>query len=81
MEDKDVIQVNNDMAIINEVAEDFLHDSLESSWGIAETECHNEGFIEAEFGFEGSFPFFSFFNADTIVSPSNIEFHEVSCRT
>ena len=81
MEDEDVVQVNNDKAIINEVAKDFLPDSLENSWGIAETKCYDEGFVEAKFGFEGHFPFISFLDANIIVSPLNVEFCEVSCGT
>ena len=77
MEDEDVIEVDNDMTSINKVHKYFFHDSLEGCGGVAEPKHHDQGFKEAELCLKGSFPFVPFFDADVVISPSDIQFCEV----
>ena len=46
----------------------MVHEGLESWWGIAETEKHDCGFIEAEGSDEHSFPLIFLLNANVVVT-------------
>ena len=47
VEEKDIIKVDNEMAFIDKVREDGVHEGLEGSRGIAEAEGHDKGFEKA----------------------------------
>jgi len=36
MKDKDIIKVNDNMALVKEVLEDVIHEGLKGCWGIAD---------------------------------------------
>ena len=54
----------------------MVHEGLESQWGIAETEKHDCGFIEAKRSNECSLPLIFFMNMNIVITPSDIEFGE-----
>ena len=53
-------------------------ESLKSAGGIAESEEHDGWFKQSERGDECSFPLIFLTNTDIVVTPANVEFHEVS---
>ena len=61
--DEDVIKVDGDINI-EEVAEDVIHESLESSWSIGQSEGHNKPFKRSIASPECHLPFITFRNAD-----------------
>ena len=54
----------------------MIHEGLEGWWGIAETEKHDCGFIEAEGSDKCSFPLIFLSNVNVVITPSHIEFGE-----
>ncbi len=44
MKDEDIIQVNDNMALVKEVFEDVIHEGLKGGWGIAKAKGHDKGF-------------------------------------
>ena len=50
----------------------MVHEGLESQWGIAETEKHDCGFIEAKGSDERSFPLIFLSNVNVVVTPSYV---------
>ena len=76
-EDEDIVQVNNHYTLGDEVFEDPVHHSLESSWTISQTKEHNKWFVESSVSLECGFPFITFFHPDVIETPSDIKFSEV----
>ncbi len=44
MKDEDIIKVNDNMALVEEVFEDVIHEHLKGCQGITEAKGHNEGF-------------------------------------
>ena len=44
MKDEDIIKVNDNMALVEEVFEDVIHEGLKGCWGITEAKGHDEGF-------------------------------------
>ena len=75
---KDVVKVNNEVVLINEVGKDGVHKGLEGSRGVTKAKGHDKGFKEAEFTFEGSFPFVTFLDTNVVITPSNIKFGEIA---
>src|ERR1700758_5633805 len=51
-EDEDIVQINHHHTFRDEVFEDPVHHSLESSWTIGQTKEHNEWFIETSVSLE-----------------------------
>jgi hypothetical protein len=47
---------------------------LEGGWGVGESEEHNGWFKQAFVGDEGCLPFVSFFDANVVVAPTDVEF-------
>ena len=76
-EDEDIVQINHHHAFGDEVFENSIHHSLESSQTIGQTKEHNKWFVETSVSSECSFPFITFFHPDIIEAPLDIEFSEV----
>ena len=74
--DEDVIHIDNNPPFIDKVLEYVVHHCLECGQGIAESKKHDGGFVEATRGFECCFPLITIFDADIVVSPSDIELGE-----
>ncbi|KAF9801213.1 hypothetical protein IEO21_10177 [Rhodonia placenta] len=57
----------------NEIMEDVVHHRLEGRGGIGEAEEHHQGFVQSPVSYKGHLPFVTGFDADVVVSPSDIE--------
>ncbi|KAF9804966.1 hypothetical protein IEO21_09270 [Rhodonia placenta] len=53
--------------------EDVIHHRLEGRRGIGEAEEHHQGFVQSPVSYEGRLPFFTGFDPDVVISPSDIE--------
>ena len=71
--DEDVIEVDNDTDI-EKVAEDVVHETLEGCGGIGKSEGHHQPFKQAIANVEGSLPFFTFCDANKVVSVMKVDF-------
>jgi hypothetical protein len=49
---------------------------LEGGWGVSKAEKHDGGFEEAFWGEERGLPFIPLFNANIVISPSDVELGE-----
>jgi hypothetical protein len=63
--------------VIDEVAEDAIHEGLKGSGGVTEAKGHDEGLIETKSAFKGSFPFIAFPDLDVVITPSYVELGEI----
>ena len=61
--DEDVVKVDGNINV-EEVAEDVIHESLESGWSIGQSERHNKPFEGSIASLECRLPFITFRNAD-----------------
>ena len=61
--DEDVVKVDGDINV-EEVAEDVIHESLESGRSIGQSEGHNKPFKRSVASLECHLPFITFCNAD-----------------
>lgn len=77
-EDEDVVQVDGYLSFGDEIREYGVHEGLESSGGVGETEEHDLRFEETLVGGESSFPFIAFLDSDVVVTPSYVELGEVA---
>ena len=71
--DEDIIEVDNDTNI-EEVAENVIHEVLESGVGICKSERHNEPFKRTIVSMESGLPFFTISNTNEVVSMSVVDF-------
>jgi hypothetical protein len=46
---------------------------LECSWSVTEAKGHDQGFIEAGVALKSGFVFIALFDADVVISPTDIE--------
>ena len=76
-EDKDIIQVDHYNAFCDQLLEDAIHHCLEGGWSIGQPKEHDQGFIEATICPEGCYPLVSFFHANIIEPPADVEFSEI----
>ena len=76
--DKDIIEIYTDNAFVDQISENVVHHHLECGGTVSEPKKHYQGFIEAPIHAEGSLPLVTFFDADIVVTPSNIKFREIS---
>ena len=74
VEEEDVIEVDYEVVCVDEVLEDGVHKGLEGCGSVAKAEGHDCGFKKALFALEGGFPFVALFDANVVVSPSDVEF-------
>jgi hypothetical protein len=58
-----------------------IHHHLESGWRVGKAEEHDCGLKKSLWGEESSLPFVPLFDADIIVSPSDIKFSEQGAPT
>src|SRR5258708_3498270 len=80
IKEEDIIQVNDEVTLVDKVLKDMGHKRLKCGWGVAEAEGHDKGFEETELALEGGFPFITLFDADVIVTPTDVEFCKVMGR-
>jgi hypothetical protein len=66
-------------SLCDEILEYFVHHGLEGSWTVGEAKVHDQWFEEISICSECGLPLIAILNTDIIVSPSYIEFGEVSC--
>ena len=71
-----VIHVNFEPSFCDHVCEDMIHEGLNSWWSVAKTKEHDGGFIEAKGGDERCLPLILFFDANVVVTPTDIELGE-----
>ena len=71
-----VIHVNFEPSFCDHVCEDMIHEGLKSWWSVAKTKEHDGGFIEAKGGDERCLPLILFFDANVVVTPTDIELGE-----
>ena len=74
--DEDIIQVDDYVSFVQEVTEDLIHETLEGSRRIAETEGHGGWLEETPVGAEGCLPLVSFLDPDVIVAPAYVQLGE-----
>jgi hypothetical protein len=74
--DEDVVEVDDDTDV-KHVAENVVHEVLECGWRIGEAERHDKVFEMTVAGAESGFPFIAFFDAEKVVTRSQIKFGEV----
>src|SRR6266404_2012134 len=78
MKDEDVIQVNDNVALIKEVFKDVIHEGLKGCWGIAEAKGHDKWFKQTQRCFKSSFPLVAMMDTNVVVSPTDVELGEVA---
>jgi hypothetical protein len=74
---EDVVEIDYEVAFVNEIGKDVVHERLECSGGIAEAKGHNKGFEESEGAFESGFPFVAFTNANVVIAPTDVKLGKV----
>jgi len=75
--DEDIVQVN-EVANIEEVTKNVVHELLKGSWRIGESERHDTPFKGAIAGLECSFPFVTFMDSDKLIGMSEVNVGEQS---
>ena len=74
--DTNVIHINFQPFFYYYVGKDVVHKGLECRWCIAKSEEHHCWFEESKGGDKGGFPLVFFTNADVVITPPDVEFHE-----
>src|SRR5712691_5831745 len=74
--DNDVVHIDRTFAQVNVILEFVVYHGLESGRGVRQAKEHDSWFEKTIARFEGSLPFIAFFDADVIVSPSDVKFGE-----
>ena len=75
---QDIVHIDRHISFINEVLEDVIHHGLEGGQAVGEAEEHHQGFKEAPICSEGGFPLVSLLDSYIVVSPTYVQFREVS---
>ena len=75
---QEIIHIDRHVSFINEVLEYVIHHGLEGGRAVGEAEDHDQGFKEAPFHLEGSFPLISLLDSYIVASPMYIQFRKVS---
>jgi hypothetical protein len=75
---EDVVEIDYEMSLVDEVAEDVIHEGLKGGWGIAEAKGHDEGFKKAKGALKGGFPLIASANADVVIAPADVEFGKIA---
>jgi hypothetical protein len=71
--DEHIIQVDDD-ADVEHIGEDVIHEALESSGGVGQSEWHNKPLKQAIAGAESCFPFISFSYSDKVIGVLKVDF-------
>jgi hypothetical protein len=79
--DGDIIHIYREPSLSHFLAEYHVHYHLESGWQIGKAEEHDCGLKKSLWGEESSLPLVPIFDADIIVSPSDIKFSEQGAST
>ena len=74
-EDEDVVEVD-DQKVVEQVAEDIVHERLEGCRGVGKAEGHDECLEVTVTCAEGRLPFVALFDADKVVSAPKVELGE-----
>ena len=77
VKEEDVIEVDNEIALVDEVLENVSHKGLKGSRGITKAKGYNKGFKEAQVAFKSSFPFVAFFDTNVVITLANIKLCKV----
>ncbi|KAF9799982.1 hypothetical protein IEO21_10467 [Rhodonia placenta] len=65
----------------DEIMEDVIHHGLEGRGGVGEAEEHHQGFVQSPVSHKGRLPFVTSFDANVVVSPSDIELRKERSAT
>ena len=71
----DVVNVDNNHIL--HVCENLIHHHLECGGGVAKSKEHDSGFEGSVMAYECGLPFVSFLDMDVVISPLEINLHEV----
>ena len=71
--DEDVVEVDDDVDV-EKVAKDVLHETLESSGGVAEAERHDHHLEESVAGPESGLPFVTLGDTHQVISGTKVDF-------
>src|SRR5260221_12490712 len=74
--DDDVVHIDRTFTQVNVILEFIVYHGLESGRGVRQTKEHDCWFEKTIACFEGSLPLIAFFDADVIVSLSDVKFGE-----
>ena len=75
-EHQDVVQVDYDMAFINQLTQDMIHEGLKRGRGVGQPKEHHVWLEEPSVRDERSFPLISCLNPDVVVPPTNVQLSE-----
>ena len=78
MEQKDVIQIDNDMSLVNKVFKEGIHEGLKGGWGVTKPKCYDEGFKEAKRGFKSGFSLIAGFYANVVITRVQVELGKIA---
>jgi hypothetical protein len=78
VEEKNIIEVDDEVSFIDKVGKDGVHKGLEGRWCVTKAEGHDKWFVKAERALEGRFPFVTFADTDVIVTPADVKLCEVA---
>ena len=76
--DKEVVHIDDEPSFGNHVSEQVVHELLERGGGVAKAKEHDRRFKESFACDEGHLPLIAIFDADIVVSPTDIELGEVA---
>ena len=76
--DQEVVHIDDEPSFSDHVSERIVHESLERCGGVTKAEEHDCGFEESFVGDEGRLPLVAIFDADVVISPTNVELGEVA---
>ena len=75
---EEVIYVDDKLSFCDHVLEGVIHELLKCGRGVAKAEEHDCWFKESFVSDKSCLPLVTIFDADVVVSPTNIEFSEVA---
>ena len=74
--DTNVIHINFQPFFRYHIGKDVVHKGLECRWCVAKPKEHHCWFKKSQRGDKGGFPLVFFMNADVVIVPPDVEFHE-----
>ena len=74
--DKEIIHIDDKPSFGNHVVEEVVHEALEGSGRVGESEEHHGGFEKSFMGDEGCFPLVTVLDSYIVLPPLNVEFGE-----
>ena len=73
---EEVIHVNDEPAFGDHVSERVIHEMLQGSRGIGESEKHDGGFKQSFMGDEGGLPLVTILDSYVVVPPADVKLGE-----